>query len=199
MVRRSPDPLCRPAAGLCALLVLLGALSARAHEFHVSTAEVEYNPQSQHLEVALEVLPDDLEDALSRHQHRLVSLDATEGVDQLILDYLRQGFRVVDARGHACSLLWVGKEVSFEAAWLYFEVPVDPDVAWRLEDRVLFDLTPEQLNLVRLKVRGERSAYNLTPDRPGFALPPLQPESPAHAEAARDPEADPKLSERSQF
>ncbi len=147
---------------LTAALVLVGfAWGATAHEYHVSLAEVEHNPETGHLEVALKVLPEDLEEAVSGTRGTAVRLEA-DGADELLAAYLESRFRVRDPAGEAQPLTWVGKEVSHREAWLYFEVPVEPGVAWTLENRMLFDVHPGQVNTVLFRAAGSLSTWTFT-------------------------------------
>lgn len=150
-------------------LLALGAFSAvaheaAAHEFHTSTAEVEHNRQSGHLEVALRVIPEDLEEALSRGRDRPVRLEVTEGVDALITAYLAARFRVEGPDGEPQPVVWVGKEVSHRAAWLYFEIPVDPETPWTLDSQLLFDLSQSQVNTVDFHDGDRRETWTFTVD-----------------------------------
>lgn len=143
-------------------LFALWVWPAAAHEFHTSTAEVEHNRDSGKLEVALRVIPEDLEEALSRGRDRPVRLEVTEGVDALITAYLAARFRVEGPDGEPRPVTWVGKEVSHRAAWLYFEIPVDDETVWTLDNRVLFDVSETQINTVDFRDGERREAWTFT-------------------------------------
>ena len=97
----------RAACGLAVWLAVGSAAPlALAHEFHVSSAEVEHNRESGKLEVALRVLPEDLEAALSRGRDRAVRLEVTAGVDALITAYLTHNFRVAGPGGEPRPVEW---------------------------------------------------------------------------------------------
>ncbi len=174
------------AEGPCALatvaVLAILAWTAAAHEYHASLAEVELNPESGRLEVALRVIPEDLEAALASEQGRTVRLETTVDVDALIVTYLESRFRVVGPSRKPQSITWVGKEVSHQAAWLYFEIPyfeipvdsadpVDPADSWTLENRILFDLEPGQINTVLFRSGQTRSTWSFTVDSEPVELP----------------------------
>ena len=154
---------------VCGLLVAL-ALPTAAHEYHASSAEIEFNRESGRLEIALQVIPEDLETALSAGRDRPVRLEATPDVDALITAYLADRFRVTGPSGEPQPILWVGKEVSYRAAWLYFEIEVDGKVAWTLDNRVLFDVSESQINTVEFRDGERRSAWIFTMESKPVAL-----------------------------
>lgn len=79
---------------LLAVLTAGASTSARAvaaHPFHVTIAEVNFNAETERLEVALRVYnPGDLEEVLGQRLGERVDLERTEEVDSAILDYLKE-------------------------------------------------------------------------------------------------------------
>jgi len=142
------------AALALAAFVLSG--EARAHPFHASHAEVDYRAECRCLEVALAVVPEELEAALARISGRRVPLESPEAQGE-ILDYLKTRFVVTPVGppgGEPLPIEWVGREVSYREAWLYFKVTgVVGD--FDLADRVLFEAEPSQVNHVLLRGLGE--------------------------------------------
>lgn len=130
---------------------------AFAHPFHTSIAETEWNAETKRLEVALRVSPEDLESALSKQSEEKVRLEDSEGVDELIVDYLHEHFILCqpksgDEEPKPLELKWTGKELSTKAAWLYFEIEA-PDGVEGLEftNRLLLDEGDSQINTVVLR------------------------------------------------
>ncbi len=144
-------------------LLLLGSFAPRptpaAHPFHTSTAEVEFNPASGRLEVALKVYSADLETALRRMDRSKVDLDNESVRDRLLKKYIASRFRIEDATpghppspptGHRTdSFHYVGSEIQGGDIWVYFEL-VAPARGQRftLRNTVLTDVQPEQMNAV---------------------------------------------------
>lgn len=146
----------RGTAALAWVLALGLSAEARAHPFHASRAEVDYRAECRCLEVALAVVPEELEAALERISGRRVPLEAPEAQAE-ILDYLKARFVVSPVGppgGEPLPIEWVGREVSYREAWLYFKVTgVAGD--FDLVDRVLFEAEPSQVNHVLLRGIGD--------------------------------------------
>lgn len=138
---------------------ILGAITfgvptprARAHPHHDSVARADV--RSGHLEVALRVAPEDLEEALSRIAGTRIHLERTPGVDGKIIRYLRAHFVLRSREGTRRRLTWVGKEVGIEEAWLYFEVALPRSggtADHRLENSLFFEIAPTQVNRVLVR------------------------------------------------
>lgn len=166
-----------PAILFCCMTVIAGASTAYAsHPYHVSKAELNWNPKTGNFEVALCVWPADLEKAIARQQQRSVDLDKVDNLDDLMRTYVEQSFliRVDDRSGSEsvddtivvsekassnsestakpdAKLRWVGHELTLKEAWLYFEIPGNPSPGrWEIENRVFFELNDDQMNLVQL-------------------------------------------------
>jgi hypothetical protein len=141
------------AAAVLALAALGLSAEARAHPFHASHAEVDYRAECRCLEVALAVVPEELEAALGRISGKRIPLEAPEAEGRIV-DYLKTRFVVAPVGGEPLPIEWVGREVSYREAWLYFKVTgVAGD--FDLADRVLFEAEPSQVNHVLLRGIGE--------------------------------------------
>ncbi|MCB1036066.1 MAG: hypothetical protein KDD47_19750, partial [Acidobacteria bacterium] len=68
---------------LCALFGLLPG-PALAHPYHTTTAQAEVNREAGTLEVALKVLPEDLERAVERYSGEKVRLELDPDIDEQI-------------------------------------------------------------------------------------------------------------------
>ena len=94
----------------------------------------------------------------------------TPDVDALITAYLAGRFRVAGPTGEPQPILWVGKEVSYREAWLYFEIEVTPGTLWTLDDRVLFDVSETQVNTVLFRDGERRTAWTFTVESEAMEL-----------------------------
>jgi len=160
-------------ASLCFLILTsfphsesLWADCLTGHPFHVSVAEMEFNPQSGCLEVSLRVWPEDLEKALRQKTGKPVDLDSDPQVDKLIFAYLQNKIEVQDPEGKKYPLRWIGKELEIKQAWLYFEVKTlrEPD-DFTYSNRLFFELQDDQINMFHLRLNGRRASISFAKDQ----------------------------------
>ncbi|MEQ1748462.1 MAG: DUF6702 family protein [Prosthecobacter sp.] len=147
-------------SSLIAVAVSLSAAAwVHAHSIHQSTAEAEYNPKTQKLEVSLTVFINDLELALIRHSERLLSIDKTPAAefDTQIQAYLAKTFVVTEVTGKKVPIDWVGREIESvktddPAVTLFFEVPLVASLSGiTIEHSMLCELFKDQTNLLHLR------------------------------------------------
>lgn len=142
------------------LLLLPGAQGTGAHDFHVSKCLMEYDPESQSLQMSMHLFIDDLELALRQRGHEQLFLctprEAAEA-DAQVEAYLRDHFQLV-INGAPRTFKYWGKEISddLSAVWCYLEVENLTEVTqMELTYRVLFDTYRDQKNLVSLTLPGQ--------------------------------------------
>lgn len=125
-----------------------------AHPYHVSLAELEFNAASGRWEVALRLHPGDLDAALSHDQRRRVILEreTPAAARRIAIAYLNKHFRLLAGDPPQPSQLhWVGMQADPKFVWWYFELQPPPGAApLRLENRVLMEIEPTQVNTVNL-------------------------------------------------
>lgn len=159
------------------LFALLAALSgsgaAAAHPYSTARGEIDWNAETLRFEVALAVLPEELVQMLGAAGGVPFRLEAGAAGDAAIADYLRRHF-AASADGEAARLEWVGKEVAFEATWLYFELVFarPPAGLAGLELRVDlgFELAHEHVNAVRIRRGDEQRGLLFSRLQPAIRL-----------------------------
>jgi hypothetical protein len=140
-----------PAPALIAALWLtLLAAPGSAHPVHASYAELGWSPRQDALQVALRLIPEDLEAALARRAGRPVPLDPAAPPRRLLEAYLDRHFRVVDSNGKRSAAALLGLEVAHDDTWLYFTLPAHPEQGpFTLHNTVLTESGEGQTNRVR--------------------------------------------------
>ena len=142
------------------LLLPLAAAWARAH--HASILEVRHNPQKQRLEMALKIFTDDLEKVLSVDQPAPVRLDVTPRaqLNPLLQQLLIRSVQLSLRPGQpAQPLTLVGLQKEADAYWLYFTAPAPAGTTrLTLRHRLLYDLFPDQMNIVNLNAGGQKQS-----------------------------------------
>jgi len=146
--------------------VMISIDDVAAHPRHLSIAEADWNAETQRLEIALQVNPVDLEQALRRIANRPIDLDRTAGIDRLMEDYLGRTFFAKERDGGNAKLIWVGHEINLKDAWLYFEVPLKSGpVNATFGAGLFFELLPDQANTINFKVGKLRKSLTFTADQ----------------------------------
>jgi len=148
------------AAAMPPVLATAGGASAlRAHPFHVTTAEVDLNEETGHLEWALKLWPLDLEAALRLREKRRVHLDDETHLEDLASALLSEQLRFHDAQGKELPISWYGMDLTLAEVWLYFEVPVPEGIDGLEIDHHLFrELYEQQENTVLLRAGGRSTS-----------------------------------------
>jgi hypothetical protein len=163
--------------------IVIAALLAATwlHPFHISQAEVEWNPQSQRVEVALRLHPQDAQAIIDRMARTTVDLGTAKDEDlkEWYSAYLRERFALVlesakDEPPVRGEFEWVGVERGERHVWLYFELKRPSALSEQpvlLENRVLMDIQADQTNVVLL--RGlERVGLQFRDEQIRLPLPP---------------------------
>ena len=122
---------------------------ANAHRYHTSLTRMDYNAKEKLVEVSIQLFTHDLVPVLEKYAKKRIDLDKTPDVDKFIFDYLNQNFILKDKNGEAKKLVWVGKELKVDKAFVYIEIPVEESLeGFSLQNTVFFESFPEQTNLV---------------------------------------------------
>ena len=158
------------ARGLFALLWALFAATATAHPYNVSTTQLDWNEKAGHFEGSLRLLPEQLDQILPQGDPKTKDPAKLEG---LLADYLRENIQLRTKAAEVATLRWVGMELELEAAWLYFELVPPAGSQPRdleLQNAVLFENSPQQLNTTRVRIGRHQKSWVLHPGRPSVAL-----------------------------
>lgn len=137
-----------------ALVFLSGvqtAVSAKnvRHKFHTSLTRMDYNPKENQIEITIQLFPHDLIPLLEKRARRKIELETTEGIDQMILDYLVENFIFKDKTGAIKNLSWVGKELEVDTAYIYLQIASNDGIdGAQLQNTIFFESFNEQTNLV---------------------------------------------------
>jgi hypothetical protein len=133
--------------------LLCGQTSVRAgnlrHKFHTSLTRMDYNAKEKQIEITIQLFPHDLVPLLEKRAGKKIELETTAGVDEMILDYLNENFIFKDKKGEVKKLIWVGKELEVDTAYIYLQISSDEGVEGaKLQNTIFFESFNEQTNLV---------------------------------------------------
>lgn len=139
------------------------------HPFHVSVVEIEHNATDKTLEISCKIFTDDFESILAKNYHVKVDLinpSNKDAMDTLVKRYLNSHL-AIKANGKPVVFNYIGYENEKEAAYGYIEVENVLSVSkLDITNTILFDKFDDQMNIVHVKVNGERKSTKLNyPDK----------------------------------
>jgi hypothetical protein len=129
------------------------------HPFYVSVAEINQNVAEKSLEISCKFFMDDFEHVLEKSNK--VQLDITASKDKYIPLYISNHFSLT-ADGKPLKLNFVGYEKEKESVYCYFEVTgLSAVKQLDITNKLLYDLTPEQINIMHVTIGGKRQSAKL--------------------------------------
>ncbi|HLM02322.1 MAG TPA: DUF6702 family protein [Pyrinomonadaceae bacterium] len=129
-----------------------------AHRYHMSLTRMDYNEKEKLVEISIQLFTHDLVPALEQKTGKRVDLEKTPDVDKQILGYLSDNFVLKNKNGEPLALKWVGKEMEVDAVWVYVETSSAESLSGAsLQNTVLFESFPEQVNLVIARFGGKKA------------------------------------------
>lgn len=143
---------------------LTAAKPASFHPFHVSVTEIEHNEGDKTLEISCKIFTDDFENILSKNYRTRVDLINPKdkaAMDTLVKKYILSHL-TIRANGKPVVMNYLGYENEKEAAYGYIEVSNVTSVS-KLEiyNSILHDKFDDQVNIMHVKVKGERKSTKL--------------------------------------
>lgn len=123
------------------------------HDFHLSKSLVNYNAQTQAVEISLHIFIDDLELAIKgkgKDSLYIATEKEDEDADRYIAKYVIDQFKVY-FEGDQIPLTFLGKEVSSDlmAIWCYLEAEkISAPKEVKLFNTLLTELYEDQRNLI---------------------------------------------------
>ena len=149
---------------LYSLLLVLGLCCTSfgvEHATYLSTAEIDYNPKANRLEIALKIFPDDLSETLSYAAGRTIEIGTQQEhpeATEKIKAYLEQKFRFT-VNNKPKAFRYLGREMVREdlfVLWVYLEIPKIRQLKQlSLHNSILTEYHEEQRNYVMFRASKE--------------------------------------------
>lgn len=146
-------------AWLVAILMIFGSIAAGEHPVYLSKTEVDYDTKANRLEIALELFPDDLSEAISKREGKTIEIGTDREHEQAttyIQDYLEEHLQFT-VNGRAKAFRYLGREIhkkQLTSLWVYLEVPNIPRLKRLvLRNSILVNYQEEQHNHVLFRER----------------------------------------------
>jgi len=138
------------------------------HKFYVSVTDIEYNPETESLQLISRIFTDDMENLLKTRYSEEIYLTAKEEhpeVDSYIEKYLVGKLRV-EVNGREYPLKYLGKKYDNDILKLFIEIEqVAVPQRVQVQNEILTDLFPDQKNVVHVKLNGETKSLLLSRGR----------------------------------
>ena len=151
---------------LCVLTFFLSS-AHRAHDFHASVTQMQYNPKDRAFEISIRVFTDDLEKALTQLSGTKVDLGPNDKNDPLIEKYIRAHFSHISPQKQPKSFQYIGHEIEADANWLYLEMPyAEGFKGGLLKQNILMDMFDDQVNMVNVSYQGQKKTFVFRKDQP---------------------------------
>lgn len=152
------------------LLLFVGLTAASvAHKFYVSTTNVEYVPQKESVQIITKLFIDDLEDVLQERYSPSISLATKKETEQdaaFLEKYLLEKLKI-KVNGKEAPLHYLGKEYEIDVVKAYIEITgVRQLNTLEIENEALFELFPDQQNIIHFKKGDYRRSLVLDANNP---------------------------------
>lgn len=140
-------------------------LAASAHKYYLSVTDLEFNSESQSVQIITRLFYDDLEEVLQERYDDSIVVDATydqEILDRYLTKYLSQKL-VVTINGEKKEHTFIGKEYEDDYVVCYVEIEDIKEISsLEVYNTLLTDVFPEQKNMVHTSINNHKKSFLLT-------------------------------------
>lgn len=158
----------RIALALFVLTLPVLLANSSAHKFYVSITKIEYAEEQESLQIITKIFIDDFEDVLQERYDPDLFLDSTnkdEALDLYVEKYLKKKLKL-KVNGAEVSMNYLGKKFDIETLVCYLEVSgIQALESIEVSNEALFELFPEQQNIVHIKKDDKRRSLILIKDK----------------------------------
>lgn len=155
------------------LLIIPLLIGSVSHKFYVSTTTVEYVPEKQAVQIITKIFVEDLEQVLQERYGSSVVLDPkkeTETDVNYLKKYISQKLKI-SINNKPLELSYIGKEYDIDIVNMYFEIENISELkSIEIENKILFDLFPEQQNIIHLVTPESKKNLILDKEHPNGLL-----------------------------
>ncbi|WP_400076915.1 DUF6702 family protein [Winogradskyella sp. R77965] len=149
------------------LIAPLFNLDSENHEYYVSVTEVKYVEEQQSLQIISQVFINDFEKLLQERYDENIKL-APDNDSKLIEKYMQRYLAdklKIKVNDGDLKFKFIGKEYKDDITYCYLEIENVSEIkSLEVTNKILFDILPEQQNIVRLKLLNKNKSFLLQPD-----------------------------------
>ncbi|AXO80249.1 peptidase E [Olleya aquimaris] len=138
------------------------------HKYYVSITQIEYVKDKQSVQIITRIFVDDFEKLLRKRYDKTIVLN--DGKDETLIDgyikkYLLQKLEI-NINNIPKTLAFIGKEYDDDIVYCYLEIEnVKAINSFEVKNTVLFDVFPDQKNIVRNNINGKNKTFVLIPEK----------------------------------
>lgn len=147
---------------LLILLLVPILLSVASHKYYLSVTDLEYNRDSQSLQMITRLFYDDVEAVLKERYDETIAVDETadqEKLDRYLRKYLNAKLKITVNKEEQ-MLVFVGKEYEDDYIVVYTEIEDVLTIrTLTIENTLLMDVFPEQKNMVHTEILGKKKSF----------------------------------------
>ena len=131
-----------------------------SHDVYISSLQIELIPETDELQLILQVFTDDLESVLQNRAVQSLVLDPdSQDIDSLLVNYTKEVLELSSGL-HPIRLNYLGKEYKNDLTLIYFDTTLADEVETIQMDYKLFlKEIPTQQNIVHYKRESYRKSY----------------------------------------
>lgn len=138
-----------------------------AHEYYVSVTEIAHVKDQKAVQIISRIFIDDLEKMLQERHNENILLNV--GNDETYIDkYIEQYFHnklKIHINGEHQEFDYLGKEYEDDIVFSYIEITgIDTIDSIEVTNEILFDIFPDQQNIVKVKTASKNKSFILIPN-----------------------------------
>jgi len=151
-----------------ALVVLVATPRiGESHPLHTSLAEITFDPAGREVRVSVRVFIDDFSRAVAAYAsakgRATQAANEAQSAESSALAYTRSAFMIMDGNGRRLPLAYCGGKRVADLVWLCFHTKAPGGLAGlRVSNGILFDLYPDQINIVQASYGGKKVSLLFT-------------------------------------
>lgn len=134
------------------------------HKFYVSLTQIEHVPEKRSIQIITRIFIDDLEQAIREQYDNEVTLgvdNEDDSVDDYVQSYLKEKI-VIKIDDQQVSFKFIGKSYDLDIVKCYLEIEdIEKIKSFEISNHVLFDLFPDQQNIVKTKINSKQKSFIL--------------------------------------
>lgn len=147
--------------------------SKEKHDYYVSVTQIEYAKKQKSLQIISQIFIDDFEKLLRERFDNSIVLapdNKPMRIERYMQSYLEDKLKI-KVNGKAVNFKFIGKEYKDDITYCYLEIENITNIeSISVTNRILFDVLPDQQNIVRLKLLNKNRSFLLVPDNDNCML-----------------------------